>query len=290
MREVSLSLTAYLVSPTEMKLEPAPHSRGWMDATAEQFAKRCAPMLLANQSGWFVRLGGRFRAMWEGKTNTVKVEPLPSADGRIHPVACLSHFGYGILTFNLPWLFRTPEGWNLLVRGPPNWAKEGIQALEGLVETDWAVETFTMNWKFTTKDDWVTFQEGDPVCFLVPQRRGDLTRFQPEIKPLGADPELSKAYQEWANSRARFLIDLKKPGSEAVKQKWQRGYFLNAKQRKLDLKPFKEEKTASPSPVKDTSEGRNNRFPNQSTRPSPRRRHASPRTMRSAVVQRHGRL
>ena len=46
-----------------------------------------------------------------------------------------SHFGEAVLTFSLPYLFRTPRGVNLWVKGPSNWIKDGIQPLEGIVET-----------------------------------------------------------------------------------------------------------------------------------------------------------
>jgi Family of unknown function (DUF6065) len=43
-------------------------------------------------------------------------------------------------------VFRTPPGCNLYVRGPANSPKDGIAALEGIIETDWSEATFTMNW------------------------------------------------------------------------------------------------------------------------------------------------
>ena len=60
-----------------------------------------------------------------------------------------SHFGCGIITFKIPYLFRAPQGYNLLARGPANLFKDGISPLEGLIEVDWAVSPFTMNWKVT---------------------------------------------------------------------------------------------------------------------------------------------
>ena len=45
--------------------------------------------------------------------------------------------------------FQDTRGWNLMVRGPTNSSKDGIVALDGIIETDWAHSTFTMNWRFT---------------------------------------------------------------------------------------------------------------------------------------------
>ena len=56
-----------------------------------------------------------------------------------------SHFGSGILTVTVGYLFRTPPGYNLYIRGPANLPKDGIAPLEGIVETDWSEATFTMN-------------------------------------------------------------------------------------------------------------------------------------------------
>ena len=60
-------------------------------------------------------------------------------------------------------------------------------ALEGLVETDWAVATFTMNWKLTVPRRLIRFEPDDPICMLVPQRRGELESFEPTVAELRID-------------------------------------------------------------------------------------------------------
>jgi hypothetical protein len=137
----------------------------------------------------------------------------------------VSHFGYGILTWHIPYLFRTPPGYNLLVRGPSNWPKDGVTPLEGVVEADWAAATFTMNWKLTRPGALVTFDEGEPICMLLPQARGELEAFQPEIHSIAEEANAQHDYQEWSRSRARFLVDLRRTDSETVAQSWQRHYF-----------------------------------------------------------------
>lgn len=118
-----------------------------MDSTRERFANRCLPLLMANQAGWLVVNTTRVRARWNGGAapDSVEFEYGDSAS-TFRPT---SHFGRGIITWALPFLFRTPPGFNLLVRGPVNDLKHGIAALEGLVETDWSPSAFTLNWKFT---------------------------------------------------------------------------------------------------------------------------------------------
>jgi hypothetical protein len=193
-----------------------------MEETPRRFAQRCLPLMIANQAGWFLLNTHDLRVRWNGDEDIsgLKLEYLSGEP----PYPAISHFGSGVLTWHVPYLFRTPPGWNLLARGPANWPKEGAFALEGVVETDWAVATFTMNWKITTRR-WVTFSAGEPICMVVPQRRGELEGFQPELRDIGADPALEAAYHRWTAERSRFLTELHEPGSEAEREEWQRHYF-----------------------------------------------------------------
>lgn len=220
-------LVAYRLSPEPpVRLVPAPRDRAWMDATGERFAYRCLPLNIANQSGWWLLNSHALTVVWTGG-GSIDALRLQWHSGS-QPYPALSHFGSGILTWHLPYLFRTSPGWNLLARGPANYPKAGISPLEGVVETDWAVATFTMNWKLTAINEPVTFDAGEPICQLVPQRRGHLDAFTPEIRAIGTDPELEASFQAWSASRSRFLGELNEPGSEAVRQKWQKDYFHGA--------------------------------------------------------------
>lgn len=220
-------LIAYrLGASPPMRLVPAARERAWMDATGERFAYRCLPLNIANQSGWWILNSHALTVTWDGGGG-VDALRLDWCSGE-PPYPASSHFGDGILTWHLPFLFRTPPGWNLLARGPANLPKSGTSALEGVVETDWAVATFTMNWKLTAIDQPVTFEPGEPICQLVPQRRAELEAFVPEIREMGANPELEAAFSQWSASRSQFLGELQEPGSEAVRRKWQKDYFHGA--------------------------------------------------------------
>ena len=214
--------TAYQLQRTSLSITCAPTSRAWMEATSNRFAQRCLPLLIANQAGWVVLNPEPVRVVWDGTDviDGVAIEPLGAG-----AAAASSHFGHGILTWNLPYLFRTPPGYNLLVRGPANWPKDGVTALEGIVETDWAVATFTMNWKLTRAHLPVTFDAGEPICMIVPQRRGELEEFVPRIREIASAPRTLRSYRTWRQQRKQFLDDLKVVGSEAAQQAWQRHYF-----------------------------------------------------------------
>ncbi|HEX2027145.1 MAG TPA: DUF6065 family protein, partial [Nitriliruptorales bacterium] len=84
-------------------------------------------------------------------------------------------------------------------------------------------------------------------CMLVPQSRGDLERFLPEVLDLEADAELQRDHQAWSESRHRFLHQLAVGDADAGRRGWEKHYFQGVSpgravasehQRKLRLRPF----------------------------------------------------
>jgi hypothetical protein len=220
---IALAFTRPLVP-----IVPSPRRRKWMDEAKDRWPNRCLPLLVANEAGWALLNPQRFQAVWNGDEPpqgiTIEFEGEPPVSPPV-----VSHFGLGVLTFAIPYIFRTPPGYNLLARGPANWPKDGVWPLEGLVETDWAVANFTMNWKMTRPDYPVVFEEGEPFCVVVPQRRGELEAFRPEIRELASDPETSREYEVF--SRVRTDMQIKKFLSqysreyEQYKTDWERHYY-----------------------------------------------------------------
>lgn len=206
-----------------MTIRPAALDRGWMETPGGRFAKRCLPLMMANQAGWELLNPSGFTAIWEGRDDigAVKIWPDPPSNASW----VTSHFGLGILTWHVPYLFRSPRGYNLLVRGPANMPKDGIAALEGLVETDWTVATFTMNWKFTRPGHAIRFETGEPIAMIVPTRRGELEKFQPVIREAVSEAALFDSFQRFSVSRQNFLAALKSPGAP-IEPGWQRDYML----------------------------------------------------------------
>jgi hypothetical protein len=224
---------------------PAPVDRDWMDASDRRAAYRCLPLAIANQAGWLLASPVGFTAVWDGSPTMhgvrltfdgpsgAPVDPfgvnVVSFDVFAAPVArdarVSSHFGSGIVTFSFPYLFRTPRGVNLWVKGPSNYFKDGAAPLEGVVETDWLPATFTMNWKLTRPGLPVRFERGEPVCMLVPVPRGLAEALEPVYLPLSSEPELEREYRRWEQSRSEFNAGLQEEGSEARQRGWQRDYM-----------------------------------------------------------------
>jgi uncharacterized protein DUF6065 len=219
-------------------IRPAPRERKWMDDAHQKFPYRCLPLVVANQYGWEILSTHHIRASWDGTSRPegLSVENL-CGDG---PLYSYSHFGEGVLTFQIPFLFKTPDGWNLMVRGPTNSPKDGIAALDGIIETDWAHSTFTMNWRFT-KACTVEFALGEPICLFFPIRRGVLQMFHGEFRMLESDPEFERKFREWSDSRERFLSGIEKGKPEVVAQGWQKDYMRTAKDKRSLAHPFANE-------------------------------------------------
>jgi hypothetical protein len=244
-----MRLIVYPLSNDDPPLRPAPAERDWMDASDQRFAYRCLPLAIANAHGWEVLNPAAFHAHWRGGAapGDVKIEYKDPAapQGHVRPLA---HFGTAVLTFELPMMFQTEPGWNMMVTGPINRPKDGIAPLTGVVETDWSPYTFTMNWIFTRPKNKVTFKAGEPIAHVFPVRRGVLDQVEPEIRPLYTEKERYEQYEIWRNSRAGFLNALSAREEEAVRAKWQKGYFRGVTpdgepgakdhQTKVRVKPF----------------------------------------------------
>ncbi len=235
-KETQPKLIAYQIHEDDSApIRAALRERKWMDDAINKFPYRCLPLVIANQYGWEILSTHHIRVRWDGTSapEGLTIENL-CGDGLLH---AHSHFGSGIITFQIPFLFKTPDGWNLMVRGPMNNAKDGIAALDGVVETDWSHSTFTMNWRFTRACT-IEFVLGEPICHVFPIQRGVLENFQSECRMLESDPGLNKKFREWSEGRDWFLWALGKQKPQVVAQGWQKEYLQAAKNKKSLACPF----------------------------------------------------
>ena len=261
-----ITVTAYRLKSDPLPIIPSPADRSWMDSHRNG-ANRCLPLRVANQAGWLILNDCDFDVTWRGGESTDSLRIKFPKGQRSRYVKSI--FGFGILTWFVPYLFRTTPGYNLLARGPANWFKDGAAPLEGLIETDWSTATFTMNWKLTRPLWKVRFRKGDPICMIVPQRRGEIESVRPEIRNIESDPELQQAHDAFVESRTTFIADKqgfieeKTQGlREGEHAPWQPDYTLGKlpggvvareHQVKLDLKAFVEcEPPLRDSPARQT--------------------------------------
>jgi len=223
-----VKLLFYAIGEHSSAPRPAPATRPWMDETHDAFAYRCLPLNIANAHGWEIPCPAAFSAKWNGGSGLGDVDIRSAAESFLQPA---SIFGHGILTFHVRGIFRTEPGWNLFAGGPPNSPKDGIYPLSGVIETDWAPYSFTMNWRFTRPDHWISFDEGEPFCFVFPVQRGLLDKVEPEFHLLSSAPALQAQYDAWSRERDKFNDRLTVTGSAEQKERWQKRYY-----RGLDMK------------------------------------------------------
>jgi hypothetical protein len=208
-----MKLTAYVVDGHTIDIRPAPADRDWMDNIDQRFAYRCLPLTIANAHGWEILCAAGFIAVWDGGPALAAVTVTPD-EGKISPA--LSHFGFGVLTFHVPCLFRTELGFDLMVSGPINRPKDAIAPLTGLIETDWSPYSFTMNWQFTRPKTAVRFEKGEPFCHIMPLRRGEIESVKPELRSLSDNPELKRQHDTWGPTA---IASTSVSGSRAAKRK-----------------------------------------------------------------------
>lgn len=140
-----------------------------MDSTKERFTYRCLPLNIANAHGWEILCPTAFSAIWTGR-QTLDAIHIRSKGGKVAPA--VSHFGYGVLTFHIPCLFKTYADVDLFVIGPIDRPKDAIAPLTAIVETDWSPYTFTINWQFTRPGARVHFEAEEPFYNIFPIQLG----------------------------------------------------------------------------------------------------------------------
>jgi hypothetical protein len=252
----SMKLIFYSTPRGGAKLRPASPLRRWMDETDEAFAYRCLPLNIANAHGWELLCQASFTARWNGGGDLGAIDIRCAAQPSFRPT---SVFGHGVLTFHIHGVFRTEPGWNLFVGGSPNEPKDGLYPLSGVIETDWAPYSFTMNWRFTRPDHWISFEEGEPFCFLYPVQRRLLETVEPEIRDMGSDAELQADFEQWGRERGEFSDKLTQRDTPERLARWQKRYYrgldmrdkqgIRDHQAKLRLPAFADHRKADVEPA-----------------------------------------
>jgi len=215
------------------EIVPGRPQRAWMDAFTDRHAYRCLPLTMANTTGWEILCPGGFTATWNGGIyqEDIIIQGDPGFGGAAD--FARSHFSHGVLTFHPGYLFKTPPGWSMWTSGPPNHAKDGIQPLTGLVETDWLPFPFTMNWLFT-RPGTVRFNKGEPFCFITLMQDKVLEEVELVQHSLEGNEDLNGQYRAWYKERDGFNKRLMGKDPAAVKEAWQRLYFKGEMPKDVD--------------------------------------------------------
>lgn len=199
-------LIAYgLNSSEDWSIVHAAPVRRWMDQTRERFAYRCLPLRQANELGYWILSPTDVYITWDG-TDSKDALKVTLADEK-YSTHIKSHFGSGILTFNIPWFFRTNVvGLGLRVGGACNMPPpQGLYPLDGLVETWEQNSTFTMNWKVLEANRQLMISAGYPICAISFY---DWWSFQIEFEGTSLDklpPQDRAEYEEWREHRRSVL-------------------------------------------------------------------------------------
>lgn len=159
-------------------LEKLRAPREWFDA----HMYKCLPLSIANQYGFIVKAPYDFTATWVDADPmlpySVEIDRDEEQDFDRYPIVLENTFGRGILTIYPRFLIRTAPLISTWVRQPPNFIKEGVDWLEGVVETDNLKSSFTFNIKFHEKNKPVYFKQGDPLGCFMPYPRFFYDDFQ----------------------------------------------------------------------------------------------------------------
>lgn len=216
----------------EKLIRPARPKREWMDRTPENYAYRCIPITAANTMGWEILNPVSCEFRWNGLTPQSQIFVYREREVRFGPK---SHFGTGVVTWDLPFLFQTPPEYGLVVTGPANHDRPHITPLDGFVRTDWLPFPFTMNWRITTPDVTLRFEEGEPIARIYPYPLALLDEMQIELKELSEDPDFARRFKEWGDVRQRnYLQRQQKAHSDSQQDKpdlealWNRQYAKGA--------------------------------------------------------------
>ena len=223
-------LEAFRIGTAAPPLVASTSDRVWMDAFQDRHAYRCLPLTIANAHCWEVLAPGGFEIEWNGRSGTADLVVRPLEDWPAdQPFAdfARSNFSRGIVTLHTGYLFRTPPGWSLLATGPFNEPRAGIAPLTGIMESDWLPYPFTMNWQMLDAGT-VRFQKDEAFCAIMPIPKNYLPDWEIAIHNLADDPVLRAEQETFRAARADFLARVQAEDPAAIKQAWQRYYFVGS--------------------------------------------------------------
>lgn len=212
------TIRAHIVPGIEIDIDshirPAKIKRDWMDTIPQQYIYRCIPLLAANTMGWEILNPSRSELIWAGGDLTTDLKIKTDTPGKF---SAASHFGSGIVTWYVPFLFKTSPDLGLLVCGPANHEHNDSTPLEAFIRTDWLPFPFTMNWRLTVKDKKVIFEQGEVIARIIPFPIALLEETRLEIANLSDDPGFLAEVNQFGQARQANIARQQANMQKAIK-------------------------------------------------------------------------
>lgn len=179
-------------------IRPCSAHRDWMDETPQKYIYRCIPLAAASTMGWELFNPTDADVTWTGDDMNTDVRISMLKPDRFGPA---SHFGCGMVTWYLPFLFRTSPDLGLIVTGPANHGRKDAIALDAFIRTDWLPFPFTMSWRLTRKNEKIHFAKGESICRIIPYPIAMLGETSLEITELKDDQGFLAEVNAWGKTR-----------------------------------------------------------------------------------------
>ena len=171
-----MKIKAYQLHNQAAPLAPAPGERAW----AAGAALGDLDLSAANSIGWELRCPYGFEASWNGGPRPEDIHIQLDAPEAGTPPFVRSLLGGGRLSFYPGYQIQTEEETSLWVRGPVNAPKDGLAALEQILDASLLPVTITACWQFTRAGQAVRFAAGEPFAVLLPYPQHLLEQFEAE--------------------------------------------------------------------------------------------------------------
>lgn len=140
---------------------------------------KCLPLSIGNMQGFVVKIPYEFDVFWNGGSNQEDLFlKFYDKNKKTELVTVSSHFGFGILTINLPFIIKTDNDINIMTTSPPNFPTPGLSPLCGVVETDNLKYTFSLNIKVDIPNVWIKILPNSPLVGLLPIPRFFCDQFE----------------------------------------------------------------------------------------------------------------
>jgi hypothetical protein len=156
-----------------------------MDETTNKHAYKCLPLTSANVNGWELQLQqdvivqldkghgapkGQIPRVLRGETATFAPqgkdrENLLTDEKGTYERPIVQQSIINTVSFTTGWSINPPDGYSVLISGPPNYFVEGAVPMTALVPGWWPDEV-NMNWVITVPNKLIHFPKGMPFMFF----------------------------------------------------------------------------------------------------------------------------